>query len=67
VLKNIQRDCIESVIVSPPDVSDDVCLADIMDTWRMLETAVESGMVARLGIADISNRLFQDLYKWAKV
>ncbi|KAF2354082.1 NADP-dependent oxidoreductase domain [Trinorchestia longiramus] len=67
VMKNVQRDCLEFVIVAPPDVSDDSPLQDLMPTWRALESAVQEGIVGHIGIADASYRLFTELYEWAKV
>lgn len=67
VIRNIGRECIECVIIAPPDVSDDLTLRNITETWRELETAVDDGLVSHLGIADVSNRLFKELYEWARV
>ncbi|XP_018007404.1 glutamate--cysteine ligase regulatory subunit [Hyalella azteca] len=67
VMKNVDRQCIESVIVAPPDVSDDSPLQDLIPTWRALEGAVHDGIVSHIGIADASYRLFKELYEWAEV
>jgi len=67
VLRNTGRERLESVILSPPDVSDDAALADIGDAWRALEAAVDEGVVRHCGIADVSGRLFKQLYDWARV
>lgn len=67
VLANISRERIESVIVAPPDVSDDVTLSDVTELWRSLEEAVQEGKVCRIGIADVSSRLFKQLYEFATV
>ncbi|XP_063608555.1 glutamate--cysteine ligase regulatory subunit-like [Penaeus indicus] len=58
---------IDSVIVSPPDVSDDVTLASLEPMWRALEDAVDRGAVKAIGLADIPVRALVELYEWAKV
>jgi diketogulonate reductase-like aldo/keto reductase len=66
-MKNVDRQCIQSVIVAPPDVSDDSPLQDLIPTWRALEGAVHDGIICHIGIADASYRLFKELYEWAEV
>ncbi|KAG7172546.1 glutamate--cysteine ligase regulatory subunit-like [Homarus americanus] len=58
---------IDSVIVTPPDVSDDATLESLEPMWQALEDAVNRGVVTGIGLADVSTRLFTELYEWAKV
>jgi len=67
VMRNTGRERVESVIISPPDVSDDAPLRDLIVTWTALEAAVDEGLVKHVGIADVSWSLFKQLYDWARV
>lgn len=58
---------IDSVIVTPPDVSDDATLESLEPLWIALEDAVGRGEVVSIGLADVSYQLFRELYSWAKV
>lgn len=58
---------IDSVIVTPPDVSDDATLESLEPLWLALEDAVGRGEVVSIGLADVSYQLFRELYSWAKV
>ncbi|KAK3871530.1 hypothetical protein Pcinc_023336 [Petrolisthes cinctipes] len=58
---------LDSVIVTPPDVSDDVTREALEPVWQTLEAAVDRGVVASIGLADVSPHLFADIYTWAKV
>lgn len=58
---------IDTVIVTPPDISDDVTLKYMEPVWRALEDAVAGGTVGDIGLADVSTRLFMELYEWAKI
>lgn len=53
--------------MTPPDVSDDVTREALEPVWQTLEAAVDRGMVASIGLADISPDLFTDIYQWARV
>nr|XP_053639021.1 glutamate--cysteine ligase regulatory subunit-like [Cherax quadricarinatus] len=59
--------CIDLVIVTPPDVSDDATLESLEPMWQGLEDAVSRGTVASIGLADVSTKLFTELYEWAKI
>lgn len=67
VSSGLDLPCIDSVIVTPPDVSDDATLESIEPVWQALEDAVDRGAVTAIGLADVSSQLFTELYKWAKV
>ncbi|KAL7642874.1 UNVERIFIED_CONTAM: hypothetical protein RMT77_006162 [Armadillidium vulgare] len=67
-LKNeLCMDKLHTVIIIPPDVSDDVPLDDLKPVWEALEVAVSDGEVGSIGIADLSPQLFKELYEWAEV
>ncbi|KAB7496985.1 Glutamate--cysteine ligase regulatory subunit, partial [Armadillidium nasatum] len=60
-------DKLHTVIIIPPDVSDDVPLDDLKPVWEALEVAVSDGEVGSIGVADLSPQLFKELYEWAEV
>lgn len=47
------------------DKKDD--LDEIKKVWRYLETYVENKVVGELGIADVEESTFRELYDWAKI
>ena len=65
--KGLELPQIDTVIVTLPDVSDDVTLEYLEPVWLALEEAVRNGSVAYIGLADVSSRLFMELFEWAKV
>ncbi|XP_066946067.1 glutamate--cysteine ligase regulatory subunit [Macrobrachium rosenbergii] len=67
VITGLQLPRIDTVIVTPPDVSDDATLQYLEPVWRALEEAVANGTVVDIGLADVSARLFMELYEWAEV
>ena len=65
--KQLSQCCIHSLIIAPPDVSDDFTLECLAPIWEVLEEGVETGAIVNIGISDISVELFKELYEWAKV
>ncbi|KAK7080385.1 hypothetical protein SK128_004082 [Halocaridina rubra] len=67
VTSGLELPHIDTVIVTPADISDDVTLKYLEPVWLALENAVVRGTVVDIGLADVSTRLFRELYEWAKV
>lgn len=67
VSKVLDLPCIDLVIVTPPDVSDDATLESLAPMWQALENSVTNGAVTAIGLADVSTSLFTELYEWAKI
>ncbi|MCL4130322.1 UNVERIFIED_CONTAM: hypothetical protein GTU68_053337, partial [Idotea baltica] len=67
VKQELKNECLHTVIVIPPDVSDDLDLEELKPVWETLQCFVASGDVTTLGIADVNPSLFKELYDWAEV
>ena len=67
MLRELRMINLNTVIIAPPDVSNDLTIKKLAPVWCALEDAVQRGQITNIGIADISPDLFKELHMWAKV